>query len=192
MQYWDMLLKVVVCLPSCAFGSSPMCRNSKTYQPLSYAGSLSPGTTEVFLSALVMEGSVSISTLLKHLRMLWFNMFRTVKMLSNIVCDTCCAGHAEWTDGSHTECLVLWRSIQDWANYILNFVSVWPFFGGEFASQEIDQASRNAGLLCLCLCLWSVIRLLIRIMFVANWAWIRKLGLHCWRGALWWWNTRIW
>ncbi|KAM0859044.1 hypothetical protein ACQ4PT_047463 [Festuca glaucescens] len=49
--------------------------------------SLSPEATEVFLSALVMEG------------------------------------RAEWTDVHHTECLVLWRSIHDWANYILNFLN---------------------------------------------------------------------
>uniref|UniRef100_A0ACD5YGI0 Uncharacterized protein n=1 Tax=Avena sativa TaxID=4498 RepID=A0ACD5YGI0_AVESA len=49
--------------------------------------SLSPEATEVFLSALVMEG------------------------------------HAEWTDLTQTKCLVLWRSIQDWANYILNFLN---------------------------------------------------------------------
>lgn len=32
------------------------------------------------------------------------------------------AGRAEWMDKGHKKCLILWLRIQDWANYILNFV----------------------------------------------------------------------
>jgi hypothetical protein len=32
------------------------------------------------------------------------------------------AGRAEWIDKSHKKCLILWLRIQDWANYILDFV----------------------------------------------------------------------
>ncbi|XP_051225235.1 vacuolar protein sorting-associated protein 25 [Lolium perenne] len=31
-------------------------------------------------------------------------------------------GRAEWIDKSHKKCLILWLRIQDWANYILDFV----------------------------------------------------------------------
>ncbi|XP_072955101.1 vacuolar protein sorting-associated protein 25 [Typha angustifolia] len=31
-------------------------------------------------------------------------------------------GRAEWMDKHHKKCLILWLRIQDWANYILNFV----------------------------------------------------------------------
>ncbi|KAG8055985.1 hypothetical protein GUJ93_ZPchr0001g31134 [Zizania palustris] len=31
-------------------------------------------------------------------------------------------GRAEWMDKGHKKCLILWLRIQDWANYILNFV----------------------------------------------------------------------
>ncbi|KAE8796727.1 Vacuolar protein sorting-associated protein 25 [Hordeum vulgare] len=31
-------------------------------------------------------------------------------------------GRAEWVDKSHKKCLILWLRIQDWANYILDFV----------------------------------------------------------------------
>ncbi|KMZ62060.1 putative Vacuolar protein sorting protein [Zostera marina] len=31
-------------------------------------------------------------------------------------------GRAEWIDRGHKRCLILWRSIQEWANYILDFV----------------------------------------------------------------------
>jgi len=31
-------------------------------------------------------------------------------------------GHAEWMDRNCNKCLILWLTIQDWANYILNFV----------------------------------------------------------------------
>lgn len=31
-------------------------------------------------------------------------------------------GRAEWLDKGHKSCLVLWRSVQDWASYIINFV----------------------------------------------------------------------
>ncbi|XP_064955812.1 vacuolar protein sorting-associated protein 25-like [Musa acuminata AAA Group] len=31
-------------------------------------------------------------------------------------------GRAEWIDKSHKKCLILWLRIQDWADYILNFV----------------------------------------------------------------------
>ncbi|KAG2617418.1 hypothetical protein PVAP13_3NG180792 [Panicum virgatum] len=30
--------------------------------------------------------------------------------------------HAEWMDRNCNKCLILWLTIQDWANYILNFV----------------------------------------------------------------------
>nr|XP_045090358.1 vacuolar protein sorting-associated protein 25-like [Aegilops tauschii subsp. strangulata] len=32
------------------------------------------------------------------------------------------AGRAEWIDKGHKKCLILWLRIQDWANYILDFV----------------------------------------------------------------------
>jgi len=31
-------------------------------------------------------------------------------------------GRAEWMDKGHKKCLILWLRIQDWANFILNFV----------------------------------------------------------------------
>ncbi|KAF7033926.1 hypothetical protein CFC21_044991 [Triticum aestivum] len=31
-------------------------------------------------------------------------------------------GRAEWIDKGHKKCLILWLRIQDWANYILDFV----------------------------------------------------------------------
>ncbi|XP_044946245.1 vacuolar protein sorting-associated protein 25-like [Hordeum vulgare subsp. vulgare] len=31
-------------------------------------------------------------------------------------------GRAEWVDKSHKKCLILWLRIQDWANYIVDFV----------------------------------------------------------------------
>ncbi|XP_037417115.1 vacuolar protein sorting-associated protein 25-like [Triticum dicoccoides] len=31
-------------------------------------------------------------------------------------------GRAEWIDKGHKKCLILWLQIQDWANYILDFV----------------------------------------------------------------------
>ncbi|KAF7026517.1 hypothetical protein CFC21_038628 [Triticum aestivum] len=31
-------------------------------------------------------------------------------------------GRAEWMDKGHKKCLILWLRIQDWANYILDFV----------------------------------------------------------------------
>uniref|UniRef100_A0A0D9WJY1 ESCRT-II complex subunit VPS25 n=1 Tax=Leersia perrieri TaxID=77586 RepID=A0A0D9WJY1_9ORYZ len=40
-------------------------------------------------------------------------------------------GRAEWMDRDHTRCLILWRRIQDWADYILNFVKE---NGSEFVS----------------------------------------------------------
>jgi hypothetical protein len=107
---------------------------------------------------------VSISTLLKHLRMPSFNMFCcTVKLPSNIVSDTCCAGRAEWTDVNHTECLVLWRSIHGWANYILNFVSVYPFLLENLQHKKLFWLLVPVSLKC-----YKLIILLIRIVFVAK------------------------
>ncbi|XP_009421049.1 vacuolar protein sorting-associated protein 25-like isoform X2 [Musa acuminata AAA Group] len=31
-------------------------------------------------------------------------------------------GHAEWMDKDHRKCLMLWLRLQEWADYILNFV----------------------------------------------------------------------
>lgn len=33
------------------------------------------------------------------------------------------AGKAEWLDKGHRKCLILWRTITEWANVLLDFVS---------------------------------------------------------------------
>ena len=42
----------------------------------------------------------------------------------------CVTGRAEWMDKGHKKCLILWMRIQDWADYIVNFVcpplTLWP------------------------------------------------------------------
>ncbi|XP_044349292.1 vacuolar protein sorting-associated protein 25 isoform X1 [Triticum aestivum] len=42
--------------------------------------------------------------------------------LAALVSEDQTAGRAEWIDKSHKKCLILWLRIQDWANYILDFV----------------------------------------------------------------------
>lgn len=47
---------------------------------------------------------------------IWFE----IQHLFKICAET--AGRAEWMDKGHKKCLILWLRIQDWANFLINFV----------------------------------------------------------------------
>jgi hypothetical protein len=36
----------------------------------------------------------------------------------------CLTGRAEWMDKGHRKCLILWHRIQEWADILLQFVSL--------------------------------------------------------------------
>ncbi|KAG1367540.1 hypothetical protein COCNU_14G000080 [Cocos nucifera] len=54
-------------------------------------------------------------------------------------------GHAEWMDKSHRKCLILWRRIQDWAAYILNFVKENGFEDSVMTVEDIRSGIETRG-----------------------------------------------
>ncbi|PKA57801.1 Vacuolar protein sorting-associated protein 25 [Apostasia shenzhenica] len=54
-------------------------------------------------------------------------------------------GRAEWMDKSHKKCLVLWLSIQDWADYIINFVKENGLEDGVMTVEDIRSGIETRG-----------------------------------------------
>ncbi|KAG6509836.1 hypothetical protein ZIOFF_027843 [Zingiber officinale] len=54
-------------------------------------------------------------------------------------------GRAEWMDKGHKKCLLLWLRIQEWADYILNFVKENGFEGSVMTIEEIRSGIETRG-----------------------------------------------
>ncbi|KAL2634350.1 hypothetical protein R1flu_005829 [Riccia fluitans] len=54
-------------------------------------------------------------------------------------------GKAEWLDKAHHKCLILWRSITDWANLILEFVKENGLEDGVMTLEEIRTGDETHG-----------------------------------------------
>ncbi|WOK95735.1 vacuolar protein sorting-associated protein 25 [Canna indica] len=54
-------------------------------------------------------------------------------------------GRAEWMDKGHRKCLILWLRIQEWADYILNFVKENGFEDSVMTIEEIRSGVETRG-----------------------------------------------
>ncbi|KAJ0962963.1 hypothetical protein J5N97_028085 [Dioscorea zingiberensis] len=54
-------------------------------------------------------------------------------------------GRAEWMDKGHKKCLILWMRIQDWAEYIINFVKENGFEDGVMTVEDIRSGIESRG-----------------------------------------------
>ncbi|KAG6513810.1 vacuolar protein sorting-associated protein 25-like [Zingiber officinale] len=54
-------------------------------------------------------------------------------------------GRAEWMDKGHKKCLLLWLRIQEWADYILNFVKENGFEDSVMTIEEIRSGIETRG-----------------------------------------------
>ncbi|CAI5507581.1 unnamed protein product, partial [Closterium sp. Naga37s-1] len=54
-------------------------------------------------------------------------------------------GRAEWTDRSRTRCLILWKSINDWADTLLHFVRENGFGDSVLTLEEIRAGDDTKG-----------------------------------------------
>ncbi|KAG6540906.1 hypothetical protein Mapa_017700 [Marchantia paleacea] len=54
-------------------------------------------------------------------------------------------GKAEWLDKGHRKCLILWRTITDWANLILQFVKENGYEDGVMTLDEIRTGDETRG-----------------------------------------------
>ncbi|KAJ8494033.1 hypothetical protein OPV22_015754 [Ensete ventricosum] len=54
-------------------------------------------------------------------------------------------GRAEWIDKSHRKCLILWLRIQDWADYILNFVKENGFEDSVMTIEDLRSGIETRG-----------------------------------------------
>ncbi|KAH7658218.1 ESCRT-II complex Vps25 subunit protein [Dioscorea alata] len=54
-------------------------------------------------------------------------------------------GRAEWMDKGHKKCLILWMRIQDWADYIVNFVKENGFEDSVMTVEDIRSGFESRG-----------------------------------------------
>ncbi|THU65071.1 hypothetical protein C4D60_Mb01t33270 [Musa balbisiana] len=54
-------------------------------------------------------------------------------------------GHAEWMDKDHRKCLMLWFRLQEWADYILNFVKDNGLQDGVMTIEEMRSGTETHG-----------------------------------------------
>ncbi|XP_039116232.1 vacuolar protein sorting-associated protein 25-like isoform X2 [Dioscorea cayenensis subsp. rotundata] len=54
-------------------------------------------------------------------------------------------GRAEWMDKRHKKCLILWMGIQDWADYIVNFVKENGFEDSVMTVEDIRSGFESRG-----------------------------------------------